>query len=201
MSFRDFTFPAVIEKLGLSFQTEDVFRDVPSVSPRAAFVDTIHEGAELSQGLNNEKARSEFVIAPVLMELRRMFPRKFGLFSGTELNVDAANGLSGVCDFMISRVPMEYILKAPIVTIAEAKNDNVWNGYGQCIAAMHAAVLFNAKAGAPTPVVYGISTTGTQWKFLRLAESVVALDRADYFITQPERLLGVLSRMIEIVLA
>lgn len=201
MSYRDFRFPEVIDKLGLSLDTEELSLGGTPVAVPPFLAVALASGMELVQGLNNEKARSEFLIAPMLLEVRRLFPRRFGLFSGTELNVDAALGLNGVCDFLISKVPMEYVLRAPIVAIAEAKNGNVNEGFGQCIAAMHAAALFNQKANAPAAAVYGVSTTGAQWKFLRLVGAVVTIDTADYFIDQPERVLGALARVIEITTA
>ena len=103
----------------------------------------ILRGANLAGAINTEKARSEFVIAPVLFELRRLFPGRFGLFSGVELNADPERGLNGVCDFVISKSPLQHVLTAPLITIVEAKNDNLRNGLGQCIAAMYAAQLVN----------------------------------------------------------
>ena len=64
----------------------------------------------------------------------------------------------------------------PLVAIVEAKNDDLRNGLGPCIAAMFAASLFNQQAGNPIPVVHGVVTTGGAWMFLRLAGSTVTLD-------------------------
>lgn len=179
MSYRDFKFPQVVDTLGLGYREEHLF---PGIAP-AAFRDVIAaqlvQGLDVSQGLNTEKARSEFVIAPFLLEVRQMATRRFGIFSGYELDVDPERGLNGVCDFMLTREHFMYLLRAPIVAIAEAKNDNVNNGFGQCIATMHAAAVYNERAGKPGPV-YGASTTGVQWKFFSLDAGVLTLDQADY---------------------
>ena len=201
MSFRDFTYPDVLARLDLSVQFEDLSlggRPIP-IDPYLSRV--LVQGMALSQGLNTEKARSEFVIAPMLFTLFCMHPRKFGLFSGTELSVDPEKGLNGVCDFMMTRGPQNFLIQTPIVAIAEAKNDNINNGYGQCIAAMHAAALFNQKKTPTIPAIYGTSTTGAQWKFLRLEGTVVTIDESDYFIDHPDRVLGALTRVIEITTA
>lgn len=201
MSFRDFTYPDVLTRLGLTVQFEELGLGGHPVPVDPYLSRTLAGGLVLSVGLNNEKAKSEFLIAPVLFELLRLNPRKFGLFSGTELSVDPEKGLNGVCDFMLTRGPQNFLIETPIIAIAEAKNDNVNNGYGQCIAAMHAASLFNQKQRPAIPAIYGTSTTGAQWKFLRLEGTMVTIDTADYFIDQPDRVFGALTRVIEITTA
>lgn len=47
------------------------------------------------------------------------------LFSGREFNVDAARGLSGYCDFLISRSPEQLVIESPVIALVEAKNDNI----------------------------------------------------------------------------
>jgi hypothetical protein len=201
VSFRDFTYPEVLTRLGLTVQFEELGLGNQPVPIRPYLAELLADGLKLSVGLNNEKAKSEFLIAPMLFELFRMNPRKFGLFSGTELSVDPEKGLNGVCDFMLTRGPQNFLIETPILAIAEAKNDNVNNGYGQCIAAMHAAAILNQKKQPNIPALYGTSTTGAQWKFLRLDGAMVTIDKADYFIDQPDRVFGALTRVIEITTA
>ena len=112
-------------------------------------------GVDLALAVNTEKARSEFIIAPVLMELGGCSADGFGLFSGVEFDVDASRGLNGFCDFILTRSPLQSVLTAPVLAIAEAKNDNLRNGLGQCIAAMVAAREFNAKSSAGAVVIHG----------------------------------------------
>jgi len=42
-----------------------------------------------------------------------------------------------------------------------------------------------------------VVTTGSSWKFLRLSEMTVAVDRTEYHITQVERVIGILVAMLE----
>lgn len=143
MAFRDFTFPQVQHDLGLSVREADLFGHVPPAAVRDEFAVTLNEEATLALAINMEKAKSEFIIAPVLLELRRSLHGGFGLFSGVELDADAARGLNGFCDFILTKTPRQFVLTAPLVAIVEAKNDNLRNGLGQCIAAMVAAQLLN----------------------------------------------------------
>jgi hypothetical protein len=62
----------------------------------------------ITTAINTEKARSEFLIAPVLAELRRQTKHQISLFSGTEFNVDPERGLSGFCDYLISQSREQY---------------------------------------------------------------------------------------------
>ena len=196
MAFRDFGFLDVQQSLGLTLAETDLFSQVEAIDLTAEFLGRMRGGIDLALAVNTEKARSEFIIAPVLMELRRMLGGRFGLFSGVEFNVDASRGLNGYCDFILTRSPLQSVLTAPVVAIAEAKNDNLRTGLGQCIAAMVAAREFNAKASNPMDSVYGVVTTGGAWKFLRLTGSDLTLDSREYFVAELGRIMGVLAHIL-----
>jgi hypothetical protein len=197
MAFQNFSFPQVAHDLGLTLTDADLFSQVPPTSVRPEFLAQVLEGANLASAINTEKARSEFVIAPVLFELRRLHPGHLGLFSGVELDADAERGLNGVCDFVITRSPLQHVLTAPLITIVEAKNDNLRSGLGQCIAAMCAAQMLNQAAATPLEAVYGAVTTGGAWKFLRLQGSDVTLDLVEYHVESLPKILGILGHLVE----
>jgi len=197
MSFRDFTFPEVQQALGLTVQKDDLFSAVPPMELQAEFVARLREGTDLALDINTEKARSEFIIAPVLLELRHQLRGSFGLFSGIELDVDPARGLNGICDFILTRSPRQIILTAPLVAIVEAKNDNVRTGLGQCIASMVAAHEFNQRSGTALAAVYGAVTTGSAWRFLRLSPPEVTVDLPEYYIVDPGRIMGILAHILK----
>jgi hypothetical protein len=196
MAFQNFSFPQVIRDLGLSLDEANLYAEVPPLTLPADLLARIQDGANLASAINTEKARSEFVIAPVLYELRRQHSGSLGLFSGVELDADAARGLNGVCDFLITREPRQHVVTTPLVAIVEAKNDNLRSGLGQCIAAMVASQIINQQAGHELPMLFGVVTTGTAWKFLQLQASVVTLDLVEYHIENVGKILGILGRMI-----
>jgi hypothetical protein len=198
MAFQNFTFPQIVQDLGLVFADADLFSQVAPASVRPEFLAQVIEGADLASAINTEKARSEFVIAPVLFELRRQHKGRFGLFSGVDLNADAARGLNGVCDFIITRSPFQHVLSAPLITIIEAKNDNLRSGLGQCIAAMVAAQLVNQAAAVSVRSVYGAVTTGSAWKFLRLQDEKLTLDLHEYRLEGLDKILGILWNIVEV---
>ena len=196
MSFRDFKFPAVVTDLGMTLRQAPLFAGVPSHPIRDDLLARLASGLLVSQGLNNEKARSEFVVAPLLLELWDVSGRAFGLHSGTEIIVDEAAGLNGVCDFLLARDPLVFVVRAPVLAIIEAKNDNVWNGFGQCVASMHAVARMNRDANIDRPV-FGASTTGRDWKFFRLDGTVLTIDSVEYALpTEADKLAGILLGIV-----
>ncbi len=197
MAFRDFGFPDVQASLGLTLTEADLFVNVPPLVIPAEFAERVQAGVELALANNTEKARSEFIIAPILLELKRRLPGRFGLFSGIEFDVDAARGLNGFCDFILTRSPLQSILTAPIIAITEAKNDNLRSGLGQGIAAMVAAREFNVQAGSEVSRIYGVVTTGGAWKFLVLVGSALTLDRREYFVAELPRIMGNLAHILQ----
>jgi hypothetical protein len=197
MAYRDFTWPKVTKQFQLVIDEQhDLFAPIPEVAPGEHLRTTLAENIPLALAISTEKARSEFIIAPVLAEVRKLVDRRIGLFSGVDFTVDAAQGLNGVCDFLISRSPEQLFIRAPVVAIVEAKNENIKAGLAQCTAEMVAVQRFNAREETDVDTVFGVVTTGNHWKFLSLRGTTVSIDRADYYIERVGKILGVLLHMI-----
>ena len=193
MAFQDFTFPEVCDTFGLTLRQAALYPHVPPLDRGQEFLERMAADATLATAINTEKARSEFMIAPVLSEVRRHHQARFALFSGVEFSVDPARGLNGFCDFLFTRSPLQLVVTAPVIAIAEAKNVDMRGGYGQCIAAMVAAREFNADA----TVVHGVVTTGSEWQFATLAGSDLTLDLREYFASELPAIMGILSHILE----
>ena len=118
------------------------------------------------------------------------------LFSGVEFDVERDKGLNGVCDFIISDSPEQLFVSAPVITLVEAKKENVMGGLGQCVAEMLAAQIFNEREGNEIPVIYGAVTSGTNWKFLKLAGKVVEIDLSEYYLRDVNKILGILASAV-----
>ncbi|ETW96564.1 MAG: hypothetical protein ETSY1_26110 [Candidatus Entotheonella factor] len=168
-----------------------LYAATPEVAATPLLADILKENIPLALNINTEKARSEFIIAPVLVEVRRLLDRQISLFSGMEFNVDDAHGLSGYCDFLLSDSPDQVFLTAPVACIVEAKNENIRSAYPQCIAEMVAAQRFNTSHGNPIPWLLGVVTTGSNWKFLQLKDQIVSIDFDEYLISQIGKILGI----------
>jgi hypothetical protein len=58
---------------------------------------------------------------------------------------------------------------------------------------MVAAQIFNEREGNEIPVIYGTVTSGTNWKFLKLKGKVVEIDLVEYYLTDVNKILGILA--------
>jgi len=197
MAFSDHTRLAdVLQKFKLTpVDRANLFAGVPEVQPSDFVTSALHHGLPLATAIGTEKARSELIVAPLLLDLKVHAPG-VSLFSGVDLSVDPEAGLTGTCDFLVSRTPEQHVVRAPLVTLVEAKNENMREGVGQCAAEMVAARIFNERAGNAIETVYGVVTTGTNWKFMSLSGQTLAIDLNEYLITEPGRILGILASMV-----
>lgn len=196
MAFSSFTYPDVIPHFGLTEGSQDLFAGVPDRAASSALSFVLPSNLTLANLINTEKARSELLVSPVLSELWRQAFGSINFFSGMEFNADPEAQLTGFVDFMIGLGPQLPRISTPVVMIFEAKRDNIADGYGQCIAAMVGAERYNRRLGNPMETIYGAVTTGINWKFLRLRDSKLTFDLSEYFIQQPDRILGLLAHMV-----
>jgi len=197
MSFRDFRLPDVLKSFDLvTREAAGLFEDRPPVSPGAHLLEMLRYSAPLATSIGTEKARSELLVAPLLLELKRAFRPDIGFFSGVELVVDPERGLAGICDFLLTAGPEQLFVKSPVIAVVEAKNENLREGLGQCAAEMVAAMIFNEREGNAIETVYGVVTTGTAWKFASLTGKALSIDLNEYGIAQPEKILGILVSMV-----
>ncbi|NES20950.1 MAG: hypothetical protein F6K41_18960 [Symploca sp. SIO3E6] len=166
------------------------------IVPSAALTAFLEESIPLT-ALASEKARSEGIIYPILLEVRRILHRQISLFSGEDFTVDETVGLNGICDFLLTRSPEMLEIEAPAIVIVEAKKADLKTGFGQCIAEMVAGQRFNAAKNCPIATVYGSVSNGTQWRFLKLEDKIVTIDLTDYPLPPVEQILGMLVWMVQ----
>lgn len=194
MAYSDFTLAGVRDTFDLTLEeSQDLFKAVAEIPPSETLKMVLVDYIPLATAIATEKARSEFLIAPILAEVRRQLNNQISLFSGNEFSVDAVQGLYGFCDYVISASREQLLITAPVVMIVEAKREDIVGGLGQCIAAMLAAQLFNQRQENSVNMIYGAVTTGTNWKFLTLSEKTVSVDQVEYFINQLDKILGILT--------
>jgi hypothetical protein len=196
MAYADFKLGNVIRQFGLTIdETTDLFASVPAVALRPDFQAQLTRIGPLALRVSTEKARSEFLIAPILAELWLLNDQNIGVLSGVEFDVDESEGLNGFCDYIITRSPELILVRAPILMMVEAKNEDMKKGYAQCIAEMIAAQRFNEQENSPTEKMYGVVTIGEKWKFMELEGSTVRIDAHDYYIEHLDKILGILLHL------
>ena len=197
MAYSDFTLQEVTQRFQLHLEEQvNLFTWVPDVLPGDFLSTLLEENIPLALAVSTEKARSELIIAPVLVEVRKLTRRQISLFSGADFSVDSAQGLTGVCDFLIAQSREQFFIHTPVVAIVEAKNENFKTGLGQCAATMVAAHIFNMRQGTDLPTIYGAVTTGNVWKFLQLERNMLSIDLLEYHIERVGKILGIFLTMV-----
>jgi hypothetical protein len=198
MPYSSFNLSTVFKQFDLLFtQGEPLPITFTPIAPSEGLKYMLGLGASLAIDQSTEKARSEFIIAPILLEVRGIVGRSVSVFSGVEFNVDSEQGLIGVCDFLFSRSNQQMFLEAPILTVVEAKNENFKQGIAQAVAEMVAAQIFNDREGKPQPIIYGAVTIGSQWQFLMLVQKTVRVDNRFYDLDDLPSILGILTSMLQ----
>ena len=198
MPYSQFSVEQIKTNFGITLtRTVNLFADIPEIEPSTFLQETLQFNLPLALEINSEKARSELIVTPILVEIKKLLPERMSLFSGREFNVDAARGLSGYCDFLISRSPEQLVIESPVIALVEAKNDNIQSGLGQCMAETIAAQIFNQRQENDIQTIFGVVTTGSIWKFFKLEGIAIEIDTDEYFINNVAKILGILIKFIE----
>ncbi|HET9503701.1 MAG TPA: hypothetical protein VFO93_09175 [Hymenobacter sp.] len=198
MAYSDFTLDRLIREFGVKVRGErSLFTEVVPREPSAWLVESLARANNI--GFGSEKSRSERLVSPVLMELSNLNHDSFAIISGANLDIDASRGLNGECDFILSFTRLQDLVQAPIFCITEAKKQDVEMGTAQCAAQLLGAAQLNSRAQQPIVTLYGCSTTGLEWRFLRLELETMTLviDETRYLINETARLLGVLQQILD----
>lgn len=190
MPYSNFSLQAAVDQFNLDYLEEaPVFTEaLPELSVDAekaiAFLtQQLERDMSLARRTPTEKAKSEFVIAPVLATLRQI--QKVGVHSGVSFDVSAEDNLRGACDFLVTLSDAIEIIRAPVLVVVEAKRSVMSEGLGQCVAEMVAAQIFNRKANLPPAPIFGCITNGFYWRFLQLSEQTVLADSATEYPLMP----------------
>lgn len=203
MSYSEFSLTKAKAEFGLTtWEKRDIFANIPELEASDLLVEILNYNLPIALGSNSEKARSELIIAPILVDLRRQLQEQINLFSGVDFTVDDSRGLNGTCDFIITKSPEILIITAPVITVVEAKKENINAGLGQCAASMVAAQIFNERnqgteqslESAPEiKAIYGAVTTGSIWQFLKLSGQILSIDLNEYYLKDVNKILGILA--------
>lgn len=198
MAYSDFTLKKVKFDFNLKIiENISLFSDVAEIEISDQLHKTLKRNVPLALSINTEKARSELIIINVLLELKDNFAEKISFFSGIDFTVDRERGLNGFCDYIISQSPEQLYIDIPVIAIVEAKNENIINGIGQCIAEMIAVKIYNEKEKVNLPCIYGAVTTGDEWRFIKLINELVYIDTISYYINDIKKIVSILVTMLK----
>jgi hypothetical protein len=194
MPYTDFNVGDIEEKFRIEVLPGTVFPLLESIPVPGWLNDLLGRSSQLR--LVSEKARNEFIVAPILLAVRELSGNVVGIFSGERFDVDMAAGLYGECDFLLTLSPATPIIRAPVIIVVEAKRQDIEAGLGQCAAQMIAARRFDVRQRRPLARVYGCVTTGEDWQFLRLDDSTIVYDTNRLYRNDVGRILAAFMHVV-----
>lgn len=193
MAYSKFTLEKALKELELTLvSVPELFSEVAPVAVSEPMAGLLQQYLTIALGVATEKARSEYLVAPLLFELRQRTGGAISIFSGVTFDVDPARGLAGACDFLLAKSPEQNILQSPVFAAVESKSENLRPGLGQCLAEMVAVQLFNQREGHPLPTVWGTVTSGLAWRFMKLEGQTVFLENQERSLGDGSEVLGIL---------
>ncbi len=193
MGYSKFTkIETVIKKFGLSAKREMLFTNIIPFAPSEWLKTTLAKAKYIP--LSTEKAKSERIVSPILVEIAELHQNLVTLFSGEELEINADEDLSGACDFLFVLSPQKPYLENPIIAISAQKFMS--ESTAQCAAQLYGAKLFNEMEGKNIPVLYGCATDGVEWIFIRFENNMFHIDNKIY--TDLKEILGVWHHIISL---
>jgi len=196
MSYSNFSLREVRKRFNLSEERKTLFSNTIDQNPSDWLLQTLKYNEDAA--LISEKERSELLVSPILTELRQRNNKIFSVYSGANLDADASQGLNGECDFILTKSPQLISVESPIFCLVEAKKDDIINAFGQCVAQMLGARIYNQNDGNSIDTIYGCVTTGIEWQLLKLENSIITIDMELYSIQNLPTLLGALQAVIDV---
>ena len=196
MAYNHFTLNSVKDLFKLKVKDAPFCETLPTAEPSPEMAKILTEWFPIAQAARTEKALSEMLVSPILLEARKLAKPTVQLFSGEEFDVDRDRGLNGFCDFLFSRSESRLTIDAPVLMVVEAKRGELESGLGQCVAEMVAAQIYNQRQEQSIPIIYGSVTSGKLWQFLKLENSIVTVDLNTYPIMPVQKVLGILNWML-----
>ena len=128
MAYNDFDVKRVVTYFELELvEDQDLFGHIPEGTISETLAQTLRRQLPLALAMNTEKARSELLLINIFLELKAVLHISF--FSGAKFDVDKNQGLTGFCDFLVTQTAEQLYIKAPVIAVVEAKNDNIFFVY------------------------------------------------------------------------
>ncbi len=196
MAYRDFTLEDIEMQFGIKNRNDTLFADdvITPQTPSSELLRDLAEARELP--VRSEKAKSELIVVPILLELRKLTNKFFTIYSGDTLSADKERGLVGECDFLLAKDTGSFSINVPLLSVVEAKKSDIEAGIPQCGAQLIGARVFNEQRGQKLPALYGCVTTADDWKFLKLQDQVITVDKDTYYLRELDVILGIFQHII-----
>ena len=195
MAYSNYSLEQIEEKFGVKNQIMSIFPDIKPLIKSDWLEQTLAIASTVPT--RTEKAKSELFVMPLLLELRKRNDNFFTIYSGENLVADKKVGLTGECDFIISKEIKSFSMNYPILQVVEAKKHDIELGLGQCAAQLLGAKIFNEKRKVILPVIYGCVTNKSEWQFLKLQDDIIYVHDYVFPYGEIDKILGVFQYIID----
>ena len=175
MVYSDFTTSNLIKNFGITFKSENLFPSIKSIAATEWLISALRKSNQM--GFLTEKARSERLASPVLIELSELNTHSFSIYSGQNLDIDNELGLKGECDFIFSFSRIQDFVTSPVFCITEAKKQDLEKGTIQAAAQLIGAKKLNELEENNFKTLYAASTTGIEWRFLKYQNNEISIEK------------------------
>jgi hypothetical protein len=195
MAYRDFKMKDLKAKFGIQEIGTQLFdRDkIKHIEPSDKLKSDLEEADFIS--LSTEKAVSERIIAPIIVELVKLNKDFIQIYSGE--NIKTENGLSGQIDFIIDCLPITMLPRKPYFIVVQSKIGFVFKGFDKAIAQALGIHLFNKlNKKTDNQIVYAIATDGKFWNIGKLEDNNFYIDTEHFSTYELPLLLGALQEIV-----
>ena len=193
--YSSFSFKTVKKQFGLKSVKGIIFDNLMPIEPSNWLLDALEMSSKMA--IVSEKSRSEWIVSPIMMDIKRRNVDKMNILSGENMDASKEQSLTGECDFIFVKDPDTFNVESLIFCLVEAERHDLIGGMGQCTAQMVGARMLNEQDNVDFPMIYGCVTTGSDWQFLKLENQLVTIERNLKFINELPYLLGTFQRIID----
>jgi hypothetical protein len=197
MAYRDFKMDDLERKFGIREIGTHIFdpSTIAKIQPSEKLKSDLKEARYIT--LSTEKAVSERLVSPVLVELKKLNDDFIQIFSGEIIAGDKNLGLNGEIDYIFSKTPETTKPKNPIFCVTESKIGLVETAFPQVTAQMLGIRHFNRNRNQDVETLFGIATDGRNWRILKLDGSNLFIDKTEFLAADLPLLLGALQSIID----
>jgi hypothetical protein len=194
MAFSDFKSIAQVQEGYKIKYVEEDFIEHYELHPSKVFLEEFEFNRKNIDIFSSEASRCENIIYPIIREVYKSFVDKYSLWSHKSISYD--DQLNGTPDYIISTKSElgKTVLGLPVVLVAEAKQNNFIEGWGQCLAELVAAQKINEQE---TIAVYGIVTDGELWQFGKLMSNIFTKHNTSLTINSIDNLFQAIGYLLK----
>ena len=192
MVYGELRFEELAGRFGVEFDRCRLFQDAPSLVSPSWLGDYLRRG--LQQSVRTASAAGSYRIAPILLCCAEFLDGCCSIFSDVDLTVDEPSGLSGKCEYLLqASVPLTSQF-SPTMTIVVDIDGDPGASWTKCVAQMIGMIRYSK---VPVDEVFGCVTSGHDWQFMRLRGSKCTFDNDLYFLSQTDKILGILVTILK----